>query len=100
MVKIFKANLLLERARKVLEKSGVRDYIISSKAKKDLEIKCRNLRQAEVSPTEVYQSASLLAGEKGYGKNSVGFDGKKIYLPSEVVEALKEDLGISSPQQV
>jgi hypothetical protein len=105
MVKHFNAGIILGRAIKVLERSGVKAHVLTSK-EKEIEIKCCNLNKDIVKPGEVYESALQLLDQKGYpGKKEISFDGKSIYFSSTAVTAMREEFGadknsLTYPQQI
>jgi hypothetical protein len=105
MVQHFDAGVIFGRAIRVLEKSGVKTQVLSSK-RKDVEIKCCHLNREVARPGEVYESALLFLDHKGYsGKKEVSFDGKRIYFSPRAVTAMKEEFEedktpLTYPQQI
>jgi len=103
MVQFVNVKVMLDRAKKVLERSGVKSKVLTSNSKKELEIKCCNLDLGVARPTDIYHSALEVLSQRGYeAKKHVVYDGKNISLSPIALEVIKNEFepSLTYPQQV
>jgi len=91
---IFDVDAVLKRAKTILTKVGIKDEVLKADLRKELEIKCSNIKliAPTVPPKVIYNSAVAVVDNRGYsGKKEVLYNGKAFRFTPTAVEAIKQE---------
>jgi hypothetical protein len=91
---IFDVDAVLKRAKAILVKVGIKDEVLKADLRKELEIKCSNIKiiAPAVPPKVIYNSAVSVVDNRGYsGKKEVSYNGKALRFTPIAIEAIKQE---------